>query len=708
MTRWGTFSGTMAASLPYYLQALSVVLGTAAVTSLVSQRFKQPPIFGHLLAGMLLGPHVPWKMIAGPGGAALTHVMSEFGVILLMFSIGIEFNLRKIARIGPSTGMTALFVVGLMVSAGYLLGRAFAWTRVESLFVGACIAISSTMFVAKAFEDQRLRGEFTAVTTAILVFEDLIAILLLAVLTAIASGSGLSAGEFALTLGKLLGFLIVVLTAGLLVVPRFLRRVVGQHRAESTLIAGIAICFITTALTSAAGYSVALGAFLAGLLVAESGEGTSVEHVIRPLRDIFGALFFISVGISIDPSQIAAHWLPVLAFTALVLVGKVAGVSLGAFLFGQGVQTSVRAGMSLAQIGEFSFIIAGLGIASGVTGEFIFPVVVGVSLLTSVITPWMVRRSQGAAAGFEARLPAKLRLLVALYEAWIKRLWSAPPASASSRLRRGALYLAVDAVSLVAVLAASSEVRDEIVAVLSRRFALPAALVGGVWAAVTLLFAGLFFVGVLRRSAALARTLAEGTLPPHRADTAEVEQAPWPVLTVVIELALLIVIGLPLVLLSQPFVPVRSGLLILVFVLALLAHKAWQSITMLEAHTHAGAELIVQVLARQGRDTAELAEALPPAHELPPGCSSLRRIRLEAGSLAACNSLTGLDLKSRSGADVVAIERPGAGALLPSSREPLELGDILVLLGPETALATAQDLLRAAPKAMEAGEPPEP
>ncbi|MFY0534080.1 TrkA C-terminal domain-containing protein [Nannocystis pusilla] len=363
--------------------------------------------------------------------------------------------------------------------------------------------------------------------------------------------------------------------------------------------------------------------------------------------------------------------------------------------------------MSLAQIGEFSFIIAGLGIASGVTGEFIFPVVVGVSLLTSVITPWMVRRSHGAAAGFEARLPAKLRLLVALYDAWIKRLWSAPPASASSRLRRGALYLAVDAVSLVAVLAASSEVRDEIVAVLPHRFALPAGLVGGVWTAVTLLFAGLFFVGVLRRSAALARTLAEGTLPPHRADTAEVEQAPWPVLTVVIELALLIVIGLPLVLLSQPFVPVRSGLLILVFVLALLAHKAWQSITMLEAHARrrrtdrpgAGAP---------GTRHGGARRAAPTGARTAPGCSSLRRIRLEAGSLAACNSLTGLDLKSRSGADVVAIERPGAGALLPSPREPLELGDILVLLGPETALATAQDLLRAAAKATEADEAPGP
>lgn len=591
----------MASSLAYTLQVLGVVLSTAAVTSLLSQRFGQPPIFGYLLAGVLLGPHMPWKMIAGPDGGALTHAMSEFGVILLMFGIGIEFNLRKIARIGPSTGMTALFVVALMVSGGYLVGRAFAWTRVESLFIGGCVAISSTMFVAKAFEDQHLSGEFTTVTVAILVFEDLIAILLLSVLTALAAGTGLSAAQFALTLGKLLGFLVLMLTAGLLVVPRFLRRVTGQGRAESTLIAAIAICFVTTALTSAAGYSVALGAFMAGLLVAESGEGARVEHLVRPLRDIFGALFFISVGMSIDPSRVVAHGIPVLALTALVLVGKVACVSLGAVLFGNGVQTSVRAAMSLAQIGEFSFIIAGLGIASGVTREFVFPVVVGVSLLTSVITPWMVRRSQGAAAGLEARLPVRLRLLIAIYEAWARRLWSAPRAfTAGSRLARDAVFLGVDAVLLVAVLAASSGVRDAIEALVSRRLALPVTLVRVVWTAATLLFAGLFFVGVLRRSAALARTLTEDTVRRHELGAAEDRRAPWSALTVMIELAVLFIVGVPLVIVSQPFVPVRSGVLVLVLVVAVLAHKVWQGITTLEEDTHAGAELIVQVLARQG------------------------------------------------------------------------------------------------------------
>ncbi|MCY0986470.1 cation:proton antiporter [Nannocystis sp. ILAH1] len=685
----------MASSLAYTLQVLGVVLGTAAVTSLASQRFGQPPIFGHLLAGVLLGPHMPWKMIAGPGGDALTHAMSEFGVILLMFGIGIEFNLRKLARIGPSTGMTALFVVGLMVSGGYLVGRAFAWTRVESLFIGGCVAISSTMFVAKAFEDQRLGGEFTTVTVAILVFEDLIAILLLSVLTALAAGTGLAATQFALTLGKLLGFLVLMLTAGLLVVPRFLRRVIGQYRAESTLIAGIAICFITTALTSAAGYSVALGGFMAGLLVAESGEGARVEHVVRPLRDIFGALFFIAVGMSIDPSRIVAHWLPVLALTALVLVGKVASVSLGAVLFGNGVQTSVRAAMSLAQIGEFSFIIAGLGIASGVTREFIFPVVVGVSLLTSVITPWMVRRSQDAAAGLEARLPVRLRLLIAIYVAWTQRLWSAPPVfTARGRLARDALFLVVDAVLVVTVLAASSGVRDALEALVSRRLALPATLVRVVWIAATLLFACLFFVGVLRRSAALARTLTDDTVRHHELGAPEDRQAPWSALTVMIELAVLFTVGIPLVIVSQPFVPFRSGVLVLVLVVAVLAHKVWQGITTLEEHTHAGAELIVRMLARQGREPVEVAEPPQPARDLP----CLGRIRLEAGSIVAHNGLNPFDITSRSGARIVAIEREGAGALLPPPQQQLEPGDVLVVLGPEAALAAARTILHADPE----------
>ena len=210
------------------IQDLGIILGVAALTSLASQRLKQPPVLGYLMAGMLLGPHVPGIVIGAEESLALTHSLSELGVILLMFTIGIEFSLRKIARIGMSAGLTALIEVGLMISLGYLAGRMFGWSATESLFIGACMGISSTMLVAKTFEGQKLRGGFVDVTFAVLVFEDMIAILLLAVLQAVASGTGLSPGEFAITLGKLFGFLIALLVGGLLVVPRFIRGVVRQ------------------------------------------------------------------------------------------------------------------------------------------------------------------------------------------------------------------------------------------------------------------------------------------------------------------------------------------------------------------------------------------------------------------------------------------------------------------------------------------------
>jgi CPA2 family monovalent cation:H+ antiporter-2 len=213
-----------------------------------------------------------------------------------MFTIGIEFSMRKIARIGVSAGLTALIEVGLMVSLGYLGGRMFGWNATESLFLGACLGISSTMLVAKAFEEQKLRGGFVDVVFAVLVFEDMIAILLLAMLTAVASGAGLSPGEFALTLGKLLGFLIALLAGGLLIVPRFIRWAVHQNKGETTLISAIAVCFAMSALAILADYSAALGAFIAGMLVSESGEGPRVEHLIKPLKDLFAAIFLSRSG----------------------------------------------------------------------------------------------------------------------------------------------------------------------------------------------------------------------------------------------------------------------------------------------------------------------------------------------------------------------------------------------------------------------------
>ena len=693
----------MAGDLAQSIQDLSIILFTAAITSLLSQRIKQPPVLGYLLAGIILGPHVPGIVIGAQESLHLTHALSELGVILLMFTIGIEFSLRKIARIGVSAGLTALIEVGLMVSLGYLAGRLFGWNATESLFLGACLGISSTMLVAKAFEEQKLRGGFAELTFAVLVFEDMIAILLLAVLTAVASGAGLSPGEFALTIGKLLGFLLALLAGGLLVVPRFIRWAVHQNKGETTLISAIAVCFAMSALAVLADYSAALGAFIGGMLVSESGEGPRVEHLIKPLKDLFAAIFFIAVGLQIDPNLVLQYWLPVLVFTALVLVGKVVGVSLGAFLSGNGLRNSVRAGMSLAQIGEFSFIIALLGTNKGATGDFLFPVAVAVSLLTTLTTPIFVRRSQAVAEAFDRRLPARLQTFVTFYDGWIEQLRAMPPAvSTWATIRKTIALLLLDATLLLAVLAGSRLIQWRVVEMISHRFTLSMVLVDMAWMAVTVLIAGVFLFGVLRRAAALARILAELVVPARKEGKLDLGSAPRRVFTVALELAFSLVVGLPLVAISQPFLPYSAGLVVLAVVVGTLAYNVWTSVTNLQGHVRAGTELIVEMLSRQSHEVGQAKhsaeESLVTAHTMLPGFPGMIAVRLLDTSPAVGRSLGQLSLRVRAGAQVLAITREGEGeggadTVMPTPREVLRAGDTLTLAGTIEATERARELL---------------
>ncbi|MBA3546720.1 MAG: cation:proton antiporter [Nannocystis sp.] len=681
---------------PYYLRDLGTILGTAAVISLVAQRLRQPPVLGYLLAGVLLGPHVPGIVV---GNLEMTHTLSELGVILLMFSIGLEFSIRKIARVGLAGGLTAAIEVGLMVSLGYLVGRLLGWTWLESLFIGACIGISSTMLVARAFEEQRLRGGFAEVAFAVLVFEDIIAMVLLAILTAVASGAGLSAAEFTLTIGRLLGFLVAMLAGGLLIVPRFIRGVVGLGRREATLIAGIAVCFIMAGLAHALGYSVALGAFLAGMLVAESGEGAKVEQVIQPLKDIFAAIFFIAIGMAIDPLLVAQHWLPVLLLTAVVLIGKTVGVSLGSFLVGHGVQNSVRAGMSLAQIGEFSFIIAALGISSKATGDFVFPVAVAVSCLTALTTPWMVRRSQSIAARIDRRMPERLQTFVTFYESWIEQLRSAPRSrSRTALVRRGVVWLVIEAALLAATIAASSLLRERIGAALAPATGLSPELLGSVWLSLGFCLGLILFFGVLRRGQRLAGAIAGLVLPLGEAGKLDLGSAPRRAFTLVLELVLALAVGMPLMAFVQPFLPLSSGMLVLALILSVLTFAAWRSITNLQGHVRAGTELIVEVLARQSREGEAHpgADALEQVHTMLPGFPEMVPVRLEADSPVLGQTLAAVNLRARTGATVLAINRAEAGVVLPTAGERLLAGDVLTLAGPQEAIEAARAVLGAA------------
>src|SRR3989454_963527 len=455
--------------------------------------------------------------------SAVVQTLSELGVILLMFSLGLEFSIRKLAQVGPTAGLTAVLQSSIMVWLGFMVGRLFGWTTLESLFAGAIIAISSTTIIAKAFDEQGITGRLRELVVGVLIVEDLIAILLMAILTAIGSGSGLAAGPLAATVARLAAFLVGLVAVGLMLVPRAMRSVGRLNRRETTLVASIGICFTIALLAHAFGYSVALGAFIAGSLVAESGEETQVQRLVEPVRDVFAAVFFVSVGMLIDPALIARHWLAVVVLTGAVVLGKVVGVSMGAFLTGSGMRTSVQAGLSLAQIGEFSFIIAGLGLALHATGEFLYPVAVAVSALTTLLTPWMIRESEPIAAWVDRKLPTPLQTFAALYGSWVEELRSRRPAdTAMAGLRRLLCLLLLAA-------------------------------------------------------------------------------APRRVLVVTLQLASVLLVGAPLIALTQPFLPGAPGAAALAVLLAVLGVGFWRSATNLQGHVRAGAQMIVDTLAAQSR-----------------------------------------------------------------------------------------------------------
>ncbi len=372
------------------LQSLALVLCVAAVTTLVFQRLRQPVVLGYLIAGLIIGPHVPIPLVAD---TRVVHTLSELGVILLMFALGLEFSLRKLLSVGPTAGVTALVQCALMLGLGFAVGRAFGWSTLESVFTGAIIAISSTTIIAKAFDEQKIRGRLRELVVGVLIVEDLIAILLMAILTAVASGVKVSAGALTWEVAKLAGFLVGLVGIGLLVVPRLMRAIDRLNRPENTIVSAMAICFGGALLAHQFGYSVALGAFLAGSLIAESGVEKKVEHLVAPLRDMFAAVFFVSVGMLIDPVLVREHWLAIVVLTAVVVGGKIVGVGAGALITGNGPRIATQSGMSLAQIGEFSFIIAGLGQTTGATGTFLYPVAVAVSALTTLTTPWLIKGS---------------------------------------------------------------------------------------------------------------------------------------------------------------------------------------------------------------------------------------------------------------------------------------------------------------------------
>jgi monovalent cation:H+ antiporter-2, CPA2 family len=672
-----------------------MVLCVAAVTTVLFHRLRQPVVLGYVLAGLIIGPHVPIPLVVD---AETIRVLSEVGVILLMFSLGLEFSLRKLFELGGTTSLTAVLQCSLLLGLGFVAGRAFGWTVVESLFAGAIIAISSTTIIARAFDEQNIRGKQREIVVGILIVEDLIAILLMAILTGVASGSGLTPGALAAPLGKLAAFLIGVIVVGLLVIPRMVRAITRLGRTETTLVASLGICFAVAILAYELGYSVALGAFLAGSLVAESGEQAEIEPLVQPVRDIFAAVFFVSVGMGIDPQLIAEHWLAVLVFTVIVIVGKVVSVALGVFLTGNGTRTAIQAGMSLAQIGEFSFIIAGLGLSLGATREFLYPVAVAVSAITTLTTPFLIRASGPVAIAIDRALPHPVQTLTVLYASWVDNLRTASsrPETPGAQVRRRVSLAVLDVAALAALAIGTSLGLEHVSGALAARFGWSMDLARGIVIALGAALSVPFCVGVFQLTRRLGAALAERAFPAAGSKgRLDLAAAPRRSLVLILQLASLLVLGAPLLAVLQPFVPGRFLGIALLVVLAAASLAFWRSATNLQSHVSAGAQLILEALQAQSRVTAlrPLQDSLRSVHTLIPGLGAPALVRLPPCSPAVGRSLADLNLRGVTGATVLVIQRDGGGVVAPRADEVLRAGDLLALAGAQDAVASATALL---------------
>ena len=389
--------------LPELIQDLGFILITATVVTLLCRWLKQPVVLGYLIAGFLVGPHVPF--IYTVTDLKGVQVWAEIGVIFLLFSLGLEFSFKKLSKVGGSAGITALFEISCMLMIGFFTGRILGWSTMDCIFLGGILSISSTSIIVRALDELNLKTKsFVPLVFGVLVVEDLLAVLLLMVLSTLAATATFSGEDILISVFKLGFFISLWFLVGIYLLPVILKKIKGMLNNETILIVSIGQCLMMVMIATKVGFSPALGAFVMGSLLAETSEGQRIEKVLHPVRDLFAAVFFVSVGMLINPPLLLEHSGTIVVITLAVLFGKIISVSLGALVSGQSLKNSVQAGFSLAQIGEFSFIIATLGLTLKVTSDFLYPIAVAVSAITSFTTPYQIRYSQRMARWLESRL----------------------------------------------------------------------------------------------------------------------------------------------------------------------------------------------------------------------------------------------------------------------------------------------------------------
>lgn len=392
--------------LPHLVKDLALILVVAGIVTIVFKKLKQPLVLGYVVAGFLVSPHMPYIMSVADRADISTW--GDIGVMFLLFSLGLDFSFKKILKMGASPIISTCSIVFCMMMLGIVTGHLFGWSRMDSIFLGGMLAMSSTTIIYKAFDDLGLRQQrFAGLVMSVLILEDILAIVMMVMLSAIANGSNPDGGQMIGSLMKIGFFLILWFVVGIFLIPLMLRSMRKFINNETLLIVALGLCCAMAVLSTKVGFSSAFGAFVMGSILAETIEAERIIKVVEPVKNLFGAVFFVSVGMLVDPAILVEYSWPIVTLVLVIILGQVIFGSLSFLIGGQSLKSAMQCGFSMAQIGEFSFIIASLGLSLGVIGKFLYPVVVAVSVITTFLTPYMIRIATPAYGMLERRLPKK-------------------------------------------------------------------------------------------------------------------------------------------------------------------------------------------------------------------------------------------------------------------------------------------------------------
>ncbi len=394
--------------LPAIISDLAMILLVAGITTILFKKINQPLVLGYIIAGFITGPN--FQYFPTVADSVNISTWSEIGVIFLLFALGLEFSFYKLKSVGSTAFIGTTCEILGMLFMGYVAGKLLGWSDMDSVFLGGMLSMSSTTIIIKAFDDLGMRGKsFTEIVFGMLIVEDIAGIVMMVMLSTIAAAaSGISPVELAMSIGRLVFFLVLWFVCGMYLIPTFFKKTKELMNEETLIVVCIGLCLGMVVLATQMGFSSALGAFIMGSLIAEAPNLHVIEHLVKPVKDLFGAVFFVSVGMLVNPDLLLQYWVPVVVIIIVTIIGKLIFSTAGVLLGGQSLQNSVHAGFSLAQIGEFSFIIAGLGTSLGVTGDFLYPIVVAVSVSTTFTTPYFINSAEWGYGLLRKILPNKL------------------------------------------------------------------------------------------------------------------------------------------------------------------------------------------------------------------------------------------------------------------------------------------------------------